>query len=178
MEDITAEVQFHGWGDGNEKRASGGGATHIALIPGVLSSLENNIADIIMVAGGRRPVLELIVQYGLLVMELAEMEEAKKDKMELVLLEEMQKIGATQDSPGMPGGEDTVGAGIFGKGGSGASANAGLNSGGGAGLFGGGSAYLCGGGGSGYVNTNYLKKAQTVTSTHTGNGECKITELK
>lgn len=46
-------VQFHGWGDSNEYRASGGGATHIALVPGLLSSLENNKSDIIMVAGGR-----------------------------------------------------------------------------------------------------------------------------
>lgn len=52
LEDIMEEVQFFGWGDGNEKRASGGGTTHIALIPGLLASLENNKSDIIMVAGG------------------------------------------------------------------------------------------------------------------------------
>lgn len=31
--------------------------------------------------------------------------------------------------------------------------------------------------GSGYINTIYLKNAATVTSIHTGNGECKITLL-
>ena len=96
--------------------------------------------------------------------------------MELILLE-IQKIGATQDSPGMPGGTDTIGSGAFGKGGSGASSQPGIYSGGGAGLFGGGSAYLSGGGGSGYVNTLALKNASTTTSTHTGNGECLIMSI-
>ena len=54
----------------------------------------------------------------------------------------------------------------------------GLLNGGGAGWFGGGTGWLAAGGGSGYINTQYLQNSETTTSTHTGNGECKITVLK
>lgn len=38
--------------DGNEKRATGGGATHISLKSGLLSTLENSKDDILIVSGG------------------------------------------------------------------------------------------------------------------------------
>ena len=40
------------WSDGNEKRATGGGATHIAFSSGLLSKFKNNINDVLIVAGG------------------------------------------------------------------------------------------------------------------------------
>ena len=39
-------------GDGNTRQGSGGGATHIAMQTGLLSSLSNNIDSILIVAGG------------------------------------------------------------------------------------------------------------------------------
>lgn len=45
---------IYSWGDGNERRSTGGGATHIAFISGLLSTLENNKSQILMVAGGGR----------------------------------------------------------------------------------------------------------------------------
>ncbi len=45
------------------------------------------------------------------------------------------------------------------------------------GFYGGASGWRGAGGGSGYIAENYLKKCKTLTSTHTGNGECKITLL-
>ena len=45
------------------------------------------------------------------------------------------------------------------------------------GFYGGASGYLGAGGGSGYIATSYLKNCKTLTSTHTGDGECKITLL-
>lgn len=40
--------------DGNVRTASGGGATHIALVTGELYELEEKVDDIIIVAGGGR----------------------------------------------------------------------------------------------------------------------------
>ena len=40
------------WGDSNERRATGGGATHIATVPGLLSTLEEYKEKILIVAGG------------------------------------------------------------------------------------------------------------------------------
>ena len=58
----SAVGSYNGGGDGfyvansgcasNGFSSSGGGATHIALSSGVLSNLENNITDILIVAGG------------------------------------------------------------------------------------------------------------------------------
>ena len=45
------------------------------------------------------------------------------------------------------------------------------------GFYGGGSAWYGASGGSGYIAESYLKNCKTLTSTHTGNGECKITLL-
>lgn len=72
---------------------------------------------------------------------------------------------------------DVVGAGAFGSGGSGASVSSGVHCGGGAGYYGGGSTYCSGGGGSGFVSKAILKKANTCTSMHTGNGECLIMSI-
>ena len=53
--------------------------------------------------------------------------------------------------------------------------------GGGGGYYGGGSystsGWGCGAGGSGYVNTAKLTSASTSTSSHTGNGQAKITPV-
>lgn len=53
--------------------------------------------------------------------------------------------------------------------------------GGGGGYYGGASyttdGYGCGAGGSGYVNTARLTSASTSTSSHTGNGQAKITPV-
>lgn len=153
------------WGDGNEKRASGGGATHIALVPGLLSSLENNKSDIIMVAGGgggsgaNSVVYNSTNGFG-----------GNGGGLE-------GKDGKSNRSDWGTGGTQTT-AGInasFGKGGE---STHGLLNGGGAGWFGGGTGWLAAGGGSGYINTQYLQNSETTTSTHTGNGECKITVLK
>lgn len=43
---------INSWGDGNERRATGGGATHVSTQTGLLTTLETNKASIIMVAGG------------------------------------------------------------------------------------------------------------------------------
>lgn len=45
---------IYSWGDGNERKSTGGGATHISFISGLLSTLENNKSQILMVAGGGR----------------------------------------------------------------------------------------------------------------------------
>lgn len=88
--------------------------------------------------------------------------------------------GGKQDGPGMQDDkEDACYNGKFGKGGDG-SANlqqAALACGGGGGYYGGTARYLAGGGGSGHINFHFLKYAKTTTSSHTGNGECKITLL-
>lgn len=85
--------------------------------------------------------------------------------------------GGKQDSPGMIDTDTEAGYnGKFGKGGD-ASTN-GLACGGGSGYYGGAANYLAGGGGSGHINLNFLKYARTTTSSHTGNGECKIILLK
>ena len=46
---------YNGGGNGNSASQTGrggGGATHIATVPGLLNTLENNIEDILLVAGG------------------------------------------------------------------------------------------------------------------------------
>ena len=154
-----------GWADGNEKRASGGGATHIALVPGLLSSLENNKADIIMVAGGGGGSGANSVVYdstngfggnggG------TEGTDGKSNKSDY-------GTGGTQTTAGRDA--------SFGKGGE---STHGLLNGGGAGWYGGGTGWLAAGGGSGYINPAFLQNAKTLTSNHTGNGECRITEIK
>lgn len=153
------------WGDGNEKRASGGGATHIALVPGLLLSLENNKSDIIMVAGGGGGSGANSVVYG-------STNGFGGNGGGL----EGEDGKATSDVPGKGGTQNTPGINAsFGKGGE---STHGLLNGGGAGWFGGGTGWLAAGGGSGYINTQFLKNAETITSTHTGDGECKITLIK
>ena len=77
-------------------------------------------------------------------------------------------LGWTQEEPGYHGEAS------FGKG---ADTTNGILSGGGAGFYGGGAGWPAAGGGSGYISSKYLINANTVESTHTGNGECKISEL-
>lgn len=50
----TSVVGYNGGGEANfgGARGNGGGATHIALVTGLLNTLSNNLSDILIVAGG------------------------------------------------------------------------------------------------------------------------------
>lgn len=104
----------------------------------------------------------------------------KGDDAKIIFAYTLTATGGTQEGPGIAnGGQPDCTKGKFGKGGDGSNSlqEKGQPCGGGGGYYGGAAQYLGGGGGSGHINFNFLKYAKTMTSSHTGNGECKITLL-
>ena len=143
--------------DGNEKRATGGGATHISLKSGLLSTLENSKDDILIVSGG-----------------------GGATQVNSAILDRGWGIGGSgggiSGSAGTgknystdviaPGGTQTQStegninsySGIFGKGGE--NSSTGNSSGGGGGFYGGSSSLRGAGGGSGYIGNSKLINKQ------------------
>ncbi len=139
--------------DGNEKRATGGGATHISLKSGLLSTLENSKDDILIVSGGGGAA-----------------------QVNSAILDRGWGIGGSgggiNGSSGTgknystdvvaPGGTQTQStegninsySGVFGKGGE--NSSTGNSSGGGGGFYGGSSSLRGAGGGSGYIGNSKL----------------------
>ena len=139
--------------DGNEKRATGGGATHISLKSGLLSTLENSKDDILIVSGG-----------------------GGATQVNSAILDRGWGIGGSgggiSGSAGTgknystdviaPGGTQTQStegninsySGVFGKGGE--NSSTGNSSGGGGGFYGGSSSLRGAGGGSGYIGNSKL----------------------
>ena len=143
--------------DGNEKRSTGGGATHISLKSGLLSTLENSKDDILIVSGGGGAA-----------------------QVNSAILDRGWGIGGSgggiSGSAGTgknystdviaPGGTQTQStegninsySGIFGKGGE--NSSTGNSSGGGGGFYGGSSSLRGAGGGSGYIGNSKLINKQ------------------
>ena len=139
--------------DENEKRATGGGATHISLKSGLLSTLENSKDDILIVSGGGGAA-----------------------QVNSAILDRGWGIGGSgggiNGSSGTgknystdvvaPGGTQTQStegninsySGVFGKGGE--NSSTGNSSGGGGGFYGGSSSLRGAGGGSGYIGNSKL----------------------
>ena len=139
--------------DGNEKRSTGGGATHISLKSGLLSTLENSKDDILIVSGGGGAA-----------------------QVNSAILDRGWGIGGSgggiSGSAGTgknystdviaPGGTQTQStegninsySGVFGKGGE--NSSTGNSSGGGGGFYGGSSSLRGAGGGSGYIGNSKL----------------------
>ena len=143
----------------NNFGAGGGGATHIALRSGVLSSLSSYKSDILLVAGGGGGA----DGNGSFVGAGGGLSGGGQTN---------NQNPGTQTSGGIGG---YTGSGSFGQGGSGGS-NAG---GGGGGYYGGsgGNANNGAPGGSGYVNTSKLTSTSTSVGGRSGNGYARITNL-
>lgn len=151
-------------GDGNTEWSGGGGATHIATINGVLSSLSSNKDKVFLVAGG-----------------------GGGGGYHYALSENRPHSGGSgggaqggngdsQANDGGFGGTQTNGY-AFGKGQDGK--NSGHGSGGGGGYYGGYSGYTHGsaaGGGSGYLSSSIISGTGSMTNgVREGNGEAVLT---
>ena len=151
-------------GDGDTEWSGGGGATHIATINGVLSSLSSNKDKVFLVAGG-----------------------GGGGGYHYVLSENRPHSGGSgggaqggngdsQANDGGFGGTQTNGY-AFGKGQDGK--NSGHGSGGGGGYYGGYSGYTHGsaaGGGSGYLSSSIISGTGSMTNgVREGNGEAVLT---
>ena len=151
-------------GDGDTEWSGGGGATHIATINGVLSSLSSNKDKVFLVAGG-----------------------GGGGGYHYVLSENRPHSGGSgggaqggngdsQANDGGFGGTQTIGY-AFGKGQDGK--NSGHGSGGGGGYYGGYSGYTHGsaaGGGSGYLSSSIISGTGSMTNgVREGNGEAVLT---
>ena len=138
---------------GNDNAGTGGGATHISLVSGLLSSLENNSNDILIVSGGGGGSYSWKdINYA------ANGGHAGGYKgvdgyMSVQYASKLPGGGGTQTSAGTAGTmRGDVGG--FGHGGDGGKVGA---SGGGGGFYGGGaSAHNGSGGGSGYIGNSLL----------------------
>ena len=138
---------------GNDNAGTGGGATHISLVSGLLSSLENNSNDILIVSGGGGGSYSWKdINYA------ANGGHAGGYKgvdgyMSVQYASKLPGGGGTQTSAGTAGTmRGAVGG--FGHGGDGGKVGA---SGGGGGFYGGGaSAHNGSGGGSGYIGNSLL----------------------
>lgn len=155
----TYEGGYNGGGNGvldnNSKyTGSGGGASHIALVDGELSTLENNVGDILMVAGGGGAVYyELNYLYlgghgggisGTTGVQV-------KDEAEFDGPSNLLAGGGSQTAGGTAGRNGA--AGTFGQGGQ----TANMSIGAGGGFYGGGSSWAAtAGGGSGYIANDRL----------------------
>ena len=133
------------WTDGNERRRTGGGATHIATKSGLLSSLEDNKEDVLIVSGGggAAQVNAAILGSAHSVGGSAGGSIGEPG----VGSEYTPGSGGSQDTPGTEGSGGTAGS--FGQGGS--CTTWGNCSGGGGGYYGGGASFRGSGGGSGYI---------------------------
>ena len=143
--------------DGNEKRATGGGATHISLKSGLLSTLENSKDDILIVSGGggATQVNSAILGQGWGIGGsgggvVGSAGTGKNYSTDVI-------------APGGTQTQSTEGninsySGIFGKGGE--NSSTGNSSGGGGGFYGGSSSLRGAGGGSGYIGNSKLINKQ------------------
>ena len=179
------------WHNNNIYNASGGGATHIATVTGVLSSLESNQSSILIVAGGGGGAY-----YGTSSSVYAKGGSgggtagingtARQDT------NAGYGLGGTQEAGGgtRPLDGKRASSGTFGQGGNSSTSGSAGGAGGGAGYYGGGgSTAAAAGGGSGYIGG--VTNGQTIDGdssmpTHdgtntmtgnTGNGYAKITYL-
>lgn len=173
---------YNGGGNANSYGGVGGGATHIAMVSGLLSSLESQKDKVIIVAGGGGGACYYGSSYygnggvGGGTTGAAGTEKGSANTTDC-------GQGGTQSSGGAAGTSGTRKgtAGSFGQGGSNTNSSSSYASAaGGGGWYGGGAASnqeAGGGGGSGYVNTSFLTNASTTqgsrTSTYT-NGSCTI----
>ena len=138
---------------GNDNAGTGGGATHIALVSGLLSTLQDNINDILIVSGGGGGSyswkdIDYAANGG-----HAGGYKGVDGYMSVYYASKLPGGGGTQVSAGTAGtmrGAD----GKFGQGGDGGKVG---SSGGGGGFYGGGaSAHNGSGGGSGYIGNSLL----------------------
>ena len=139
--------------DGNEKRATGGGATHISLKSGLLSTLENSKDDILIVSGGggASQVNSAILDRGWGIGGSGGGISGSSGTG--------KNYGTDVVAPGGTQTQSTEGninsySGVFGKGGE--NSSTGNSSGGGGGFYGGSSSLRGAGGGSGYIGNSKL----------------------
>ena len=149
--------------DGNEKRSTGGGATHIATVSGLLSTLENNKDSIIMVAGGggatqiNSAILGMAYGFG-----GSGGGATGATGTGINYSTNVQASGGTQNQGGINYWGNSINSenpGTFGAGATGTNGNA---SGGGAGYYGGASSLRGAGGGSGYIGNTLLTDKKMV----------------
>lgn len=153
-------------GDGDTEWSGGGGATHIATINGVLSSLSLNKDKVFLVAGGGGG--------GGYHYQLSDSRPHSGGSGGGA----QGGNGDSQANDGGLGGTQTNGY-AFGKGQDGKNSGHGHGSGGGGGYYGGYSGYLRGsaaGGGSGYLSSSIISGTGSMTNgVREGNGEAVLT---